>query len=1333
MAQNKIIGLDIEVSGDEELKKKMLKVANATDQVISEIKQLEKAKKKAFGDTEEVEKFNKRIIELKAQKVALKKEDVALNKELNLQQQAFAAVGKAAGSYDAIDARLKLLRAQIKGLSDESRESNFGQGLIKEADALDTKLKELDAQTGVYTRNVGNYTKTFIDSLKAAGNNKVLSTRLSQLNEETKQLKEESDRLANALGDPDVFGAGSAKEALAELRRLSKQIVANEREAKQLQSALDAGAEPGKTDKRPLSGRSVKRAGKLAGLGGLADVAGGAVDLQNILGGLGPAGVAAFGVFAAGGLVFKGVQALEQLTAGINKTTAEVQRLSGVSAEEAKGLTDEVRTLGIAFGESEETVLEKVRTLQENFGLSFPEALAQTKDGYLATAQAAGVLDSTVQSQLDSSAALVTVQRELADRFNQTGISTGTLVTDIKTGLLTALITVYDALRPVIDTFIQFGKSLFSVVGSVGKAAGGANIFTKSLKVLFVPLRVAGTILSAIAERLGNFAKGVVNFINESPNLQAAFKVVGDAVSSFLDFVLAIPDAIGATIKAIFDIQDAAVGFARDAASFLTSGFIDDAATAKATAEARDAGRTISEALVERYGEGVKELSVQTQLAVAKAGNDALNAALAAGKSRTEAVQDAIRAADAEARKSNLMAIKKDEKELTEAQLQSRLEAAEKAKAAREKAAADLQKDIEEFNKKQIDTEKDFNKTLEEVRKQSAGESISFIQNDYERQNAEIEAQSAEQIQVITQTLQDANEARQETLRLGAQVLGRGGKVEGFASVDEIKAAAAQAQQATEAEIEAQTAQINRKRLAQVEALRKSREKLIAETVRNIDNEALSRAAEQQQLQQDITANEITAAQKAGDEKVRIADAQYQRISNTLAIQRDAGLLTEKEYNDAIGALDRDLAIVKLDIARETQAELAALQQRALQQELAALQIQAQQQQRAAEERRLQDIANIEQQAQQGILTQQQATDAIAKINTDAEAAKVANTQITNQEIEALNTEFANNELAQAQDQAAQELAIQRSLQEAIRAERQATFDQLNQNVQNLNAVFGTVTQVTDDLFAASTNKRTQAIEAQYAREVQLANGNQAAITAAEQRKDQQLQAIEKAAFERKKRFDTAQALINGALAVTNILATTPDPTGLFTAFRIAGAIATTAAQVVKIQSQQFALGGLIESGGKIPKRGGKITGRRHSTGGVKFLAGGRLMEAEGGEAIMTRGAVQKFGGLLSILNQAGGGEAFERGGVIPNDTIKRYDLGGVLPAMVSTQLPQNNGASQMQQLVTELQGVIKTQMQYIKATNDRIDNIAVTADAADLVKQGAIKTAQKKKTTLFL
>ena len=55
---------------------------------------------------------------------------------------------------------------------------------------------------------------------------------------------------------------------------------------------------------------------------------------------------------------------------------------------------------------------------------------------------------------------------------------------------------------------------------------------------------------------------------------------------------------------------------------------------------------------------------------------------------------------------------------------------------------------------------------------------------------------------------------------------------------------------------------------------------------------------------------------------------------------------------------------------------------------------------------------------------------------------------------------------------------------------------------------------------------------------------------------------------------------------------------------------------------------------GRNYEKGGMIGGKRHAEGGT-------LIEAEKGEAIMTRGAVTQFAPLLSLMNQAGGGASF--------------------------------------------------------------------------------------------
>jgi len=51
---------------------------------------------------------------------------------------------------------------------------------------------------------------------------------------------------------------------------------------------------------------------------------------------------------------------------------------------------------------------------------------------------------------------------------------------------------------------------------------------------------------------------------------------------------------------------------------------------------------------------------------------------------------------------------------------------------------------------------------------------------------------------------------------------------------------------------------------------------------------------------------------------------------------------------------------------------------------------------------------------------------------------------------------------------------------------------------------------------------------------------------------------------------------------------------------------------------------------------GGMIEGPSHQS-----AAGGIMVNAEGGEAIMSKGSVSMFGPMLSLMNQMGGGASF--------------------------------------------------------------------------------------------
>jgi hypothetical protein len=120
-----------------------------------------------------------------------------------------------------------------------------------------------------------------------------------------------------------------------------------------------------------------------------------------------------------------------------------------------------------------------------------------------------------------------------------------------------------------------------------------------------------------------------------------------------------------------------------------------------------------------------------------------------------------------------------------------------------------------------------------------------------------------------------------------------------------------------------------------------------------------------------------------------------------------------------------------------------------------------------------------------------------------------------------------------------------------------------------------------------------------------------------EERYAQQEAEIKTRAWEAQKQASIAQAIMNGALAITNILATVPGgPLNPATIASLAAAAISTAAQVAVISNTQppkFADGGMV---------GGQL----HSNGGT-------LIEAERGEYVINRQSTSDYLPSLKVLN----------------------------------------------------------------------------------------------------
>lgn len=120
-------------------------------------------------------------------------------------------------------------------------------------------------------------------------------------------------------------------------------------------------------------------------------------------------------------------------------------------------------------------------------------------------------------------------------------------------------------------------------------------------------------------------------------------------------------------------------------------------------------------------------------------------------------------------------------------------------------------------------------------------------------------------------------------------------------------------------------------------------------------------------------------------------------------------------------------------------------------------------------------------------------------------------------------------------------------------------------------------------------------------------------------------------------------------------------PAGIaYTASRNVLAIAQAVAAGAQVLS--FDQGGIAFSGGNIPGGGGMIDGLSHALGGVKFMMGDRVGEADGqkGEAYIVNTHRNPFlRSMASAINVAGGGRSFEHGGVVFQD-------GGIAEGIIS-------------------------------------------------------------------
>ena len=202
----------------------------------------------------------------------------------------------------------------------------------------------------------------------------------------------------------------------------------------------------------------------------------------------------------------------------------------------------------------------------------------------------------------------------------------------------------------------------------------------------------------------------------------------------------------------------------------------------------------------------------------------------------------------------------------------------------------------------------------------------------------------------------------------------------------------------------------------------------------------------------------------------------------------------------------------------------------------------------------------------------------------------------------------------------------------------EATKEMSRQKLEVMKAASDAIFTIMADNLSSQTDRETKKLEERK---------DAGLIT--EEQYEEGVEAIQRKAFEKKKRLDIAQAIINGALAMTTVMGQTGVLSFAFSPF----IAAMTAAQIAVIASQKFALGGMVEEFAK----GGMVNGKSHAQGGEKFAVGGRVVELEGGEAVINKRSTAMFRPQLSAMNSAGGGVRFADGGLLNQPSFNQQQF----------------------------------------------------------------------------
>ena len=153
---------------------------------------------------------------------------------------------------------------------------------------------------------------------------------------------------------------------------------------------------------------------------------------------------------------------------------------------------------------------------------------------------------------------------------------------------------------------------------------------------------------------------------------------------------------------------------------------------------------------------------------------------------------------------------------------------------------------------------------------------------------------------------------------------------------------------------------------------------------------------------------------------------------------------------------------------------------------------------------------------------------------------------------------------------------------------------------------------------------------------------------------DKKMQGIKKAGIA----LSSAAAIANNIQALSEMSLGVASQSKLLFPANIIGMV-TTLSTILSLFANIKAMKGAFGDGGIVETfaNGGMVNGKSHAQGGEKFAVGGRVVELEGGEAVINKRSTAMFSSQLSAMNAAGGGVKFADGGLLNQPSFSQQQF----------------------------------------------------------------------------